>query len=409
MVTKRKKVSLKKQNQEIHLPGKLVSRETLADLRQRIKGKNIEPTPPEPKWTKLCASLQKQHELTEEQAEELTSALERLWLLPFHRYEACYPLVLFFFTQLGAVETRFAEDDDKVGLALTKAFRVLVELMLQGCSLFPAEPQYIGRVLMDAIITPTPKTLRNLLPMARLLADASSSGQCGSNHYLAQNPNEIAIYEHLLRRGRFEDVIKKSSHKFDDYSQEVTNNPSFWKEWNELKAGYKKHDFWDEYGIVRRSMLLEGNWRHGIPLPDFTTAKDSFQIAFDVFCWKWFLYGMRRARPRDIALVQKVVYTFGPYGTTIFIPGYWSFDAARDFDWSKINRLHRARGVQRQGEKLSENRKGKAEQVKRLKAAKIQAKKMGLSGTKQMDFLKDSAGLSQRTDDAQVRRLLREQ
>lgn len=38
-------------------------------------------------------------------------------------------------------------------------------------------------------------------------------------------------------------------------------------------------------------------------------------------------------------------------GKASFIPGYWSFDAARDLDWGRILELHRARGIPRQGVK----------------------------------------------------------
>ena len=156
------------------------------------------------------------------------------------------------------------------------------------------------------------------------------------------------------------------------------------------------------------SLLLEGNWRQdGLPTPDVRTPKDSFQLAFDVFCWKWFLYGMKRGKSRDIPLVQKVVYTFGPYGTTIFIRDIGALTRPAISTGRKSANSIVLVACRGRVKKLSENRKGKAGQIKRLKAANIVAKKMGLRGAKRMDFLKDSAGLNWRTDDAYVRRLLR--
>ena len=155
-----------------------------------------------------------------------------------------------------------------------------------------------------------------------------------------------------------------------------------------------------------RSPLSERNWERG-GLPNFKNPAERFQTAFDVFCWKWFLYGMERAAPRDRPLVQKIICTFGPYGTTLFIPGYWSFDAARDLDWKALGKLHKARGVPRQGEKLEQNRAELQEQAKRAQAADREAKRQGLRGEKRYSFIKLNAGLDGRTDDAQLRKLLR--
>jgi hypothetical protein len=97
-----------------------------------------------------------------------------------------------------------------------------------------------------------------------------------------------------------------------------------------------------------------------------------------------------------------------PYGTMIFIPGYWSFDPKRDLNWDKIVRLHRARGIERQGPKLGAGRQQKSAQLRKLLAAEATAKRMKLKGQPRYSFLKEKSGLSQQTDDAQVRRMLRD-
>jgi hypothetical protein len=92
----------------------------------------------------------------------------------------------------------------------------------------------------------------------------------------------------------------------------------------------------------------------------------------------------------------------------IFIPGYWSFDPKRDLNWDKILRLHRARGIERQGPKLGAGRQQKSAQLRKLLAAEATAKQMKLKGQPRYSFLKEKSGLSQQTDDAQVRHLLRD-
>jgi hypothetical protein len=387
------------------LPESLVGRAVLDLLRKRIAQEGIEPShEAEPDWNQMRVSLRDEHALSEAESDELTRALERLWLLPFHRYETCSPLVLFFYTGLPAIKRRFTTTKNRNGLVLTNGFRVMVDLLLQGCALFPGEPHHIGQELMNAIVSPADASRGPFLAIARLLA-ASAGGRWGCNHFLSENPNEIAIYEHLSRHGRYDGVLA-NAHKYESYRREVEAAPLFWREWAELKAAFKNVAFWDKSGIVRRSPSPEATWWRD-PLPDFKKPHDCFQAAFDIFCCKWFLYGMQRAKPRDKPLIQKIVYTFGPYGTSLFIPGYWSFDANRDLNWNQIQKLHRARGVQRQGEKLDSNRKESALQAKHAQHAALEAKKLGLRGEERYRFIKRKAGLDERTDDAQLRRLLR--
>lgn len=47
---------------------------------------------------------------------------------------------------------------------------------------------------------------------------------------------------------------------------------------------------------------------------------------------------------KDKPLLMKVSVNPTPYGTLIFVPRTWSFDARRDLDWGAITRLHRAAG-----------------------------------------------------------------
>lgn len=75
----------------------MISRVALDDLRARMKADGIPRSSAEPDWEALQRSLRDERGLTEAAAEELARALERLWLLPFHRYDTCAPVLLFFF------------------------------------------------------------------------------------------------------------------------------------------------------------------------------------------------------------------------------------------------------------------------------------------------------------------------
>jgi hypothetical protein len=170
-----------------------------------------------------------------------------------------------------------------------------------------------------------------------------------------------------------------------------------------MKRHFNVEKFQDSRGIIRRSLLPERNWQRPSH-PPLDVIRSRFQVAFDFFCWKWFLYGMRRDEP----LVEKLTFTLTPYGTQVFIPGYWSFDAARDIAWKEVIRLHRARGIGKQGEKVAQNRRHRSAQLQKLAAANREAQRRGLSGMARYEFLKTRAGMAQGMDDAQVRRMLRD-
>lgn len=63
----------------------------------------------------------------------------------------------------------------------------------------------------------------------------------------------------------------------------------------------------------------------------------------------------------DEPLVAKLSFSVTPFGTTVFIPGYWSFDPKRDIKWNELLSFHRSRGVKRQGEAFEPNRREREE------------------------------------------------
>jgi hypothetical protein len=352
----------------------------------------------EPDWKQVVNALN----LSPAASLELTSALKRVWILPFANVTAMTDLLLFQFTRLPDIRYRLAEKHTADGERLCALFDLLVSMSLQGFSPFPQNTTHLAQQVQKALEFPDRKRT-HLLPLLELLID-SASGQpdTGLNNTNVADPEYIILCEHERREGLPEGAWK-APYKYAEFQERLRDNAGFKKDWQTIKARFDIKNFCDRDGIIRRTKLEEGNWRQPIS-SDLSRADQNFQVVYDFFCWKWFLYGMKGDEP----LVQKLAYSMNPYGTMIFIPGYWSFDPKRDLNWDKILRLHRARGIGRQGPKLGAGRQHKSAQLKKLLAAEAAAKRMKLKGQSRYSFLKEKSGLTQQTDDSQVRRMLRD-
>ena len=132
------------------------------------------------------------------------------------------------------------------------------------------------------------------------------------------------------------------------------------------------------------------------------TIAGRFHAVFDVFCQRWNLYGMEGDKP----LLLKLTANLTPFGTMIFIPAYWSFDPKRDLNWHAITALHKARGVPKQGPKLTANQiamKHEAEQAAQLMG---EAAALGLKGGARKAWVMKQLGWDIRPDERKLRRLL---
>ena len=134
----------------------------------------------------------------------------------------------------------------------------------------------------------------------------------------------------------------------------------------------------------------------------FRTRAQRFQACFDLLCWKYCLWGVGRGRP--LLLKPSVVVT--PHGTQIFIPAYLSFDAKRDLNLGLITKLHRARGIARQGEKLSGGRMSLVAQRRIARAADREDRALKPRGNKRYAHICKRLGWLDHGDYRQVRRLL---
>jgi hypothetical protein len=375
--------------------------ETAENLRRLVKSTSaFQPhlRPDEPDWEQQVKGLN----LSPASSRELVAALKRVWILPFADVPAITDLLLFQFTNIPAIRPVLAGKKQPEGERLCALFELMVSMCLQGFSPFPQNPAHLAQQIQKALESPKQKRA-HLLPLLDLLIEpVTGQPDTGLNNANVADAEFIILCEHERREGLSEGAWK-APFKYTEFQERVRENAGFQKDWQAIKTRFAVDDFRDQGGIIRRSKLEEGNWRQPIS-SDLSQTDHNFQVVFDFFCWKWFLYGMKGDEP----LVQKLAYSMNPYGTMIFIPGYWSFDPKRDLNWDKILRLHRARGIGRQGPKLGAGRQQKSAQLKKMLAAETIARQMNLKGQARYSFLKEKSGLSQQTDDAQVRRMLRD-
>jgi len=351
----------------------------------------------EPDWTSELAKLR----LPKKAQEHLVAELKLLWILPFADVPAVRELLLFKYTELPKVEKKVKDQKKEKDLRFCALFRLLTRMALQGSSLFPQNATHLAK-RVQFVLSSAPNEAVLLEPLLDLLILESAKSDTGLNFETAADLARVVESEHQRREGVAEQGWKAHD-KFDLHRQEVVESPRFKQDWDSIKRHFDIQKFRDSRGIIRRSPIPERNWQRPTQ-PALDVTRDRFQVAFDFFCWKWFLYGMRGDEP----LVEKLTYTLTPFGTQIFIPGFWSLDYVRDINWGAVLKLHRARGIPKQGKKAAQNAKERQEQLARLIKANQEAKQRGIKGAARDTFLKQQAGLAPETDDSQVRRLLRD-
>jgi hypothetical protein len=91
----------------------------------------------------------------------------------------------------------------------------------------------------------------------------------------------------------------------------------------------------------------------------------------------------------------------------IFIPAYWSFDPKRDLNWYAITALHKARGVLKQGPKLSANQLAQKREAEHAAQLMAEAAGRGLKGEARTSWVMQQLGWDSRTDERKLRRLLK--
>jgi hypothetical protein len=307
----------------------------------------------------------------------LQNDLKRLEALAYHRLESSKDLVRRFH--------RFRRVDHR---DLDRLQR-LRDWVLVPITLWPIDIEGLFRAALDHAAAGKPLDKQMILLIDLLPLPPSNRTQ-----------RAVSEHEHSVQHGNYEPLIR-ARHKYDQIESQLSRDPMFQEQWNSIKACFDVKDFADHKGIIRRRFVTERSMREHWPFR-WTKTEDRFQTVFDVFCQRWHLYGMRRDRP----LLLKLTANLTPFGTMIFIPAYWSFDPKRDLNWRAITTLHKARGVPKQGTKLSANQlAGRLEATRARRLWKeVAARK--LKGEARISWVLKELGWDSRTDERQLRRIL---
>ena len=209
----------------------------------------------------------------------------------------------------------------------------------------------------------------------------------------------VAEHELNIQKGNYENLVKTQA-KYAQNELTIKNDPELRRHWADIKDAFDIRVWQDHKGVIRRSMSVERNLR----LP-FTVNMEQphavFQAAFDAFCLRWNLYGMRHDEP----LLLKLAVHLTPYGTMIHIPAYWSFDPKRDIRWDAIAKLHRARVSRRQGVALAEGVAKRMKEAEKLRQLDLEVQRLGLKGEKKHAFLCKGLDWDARTSAKRLSRL----
>ena len=315
---------------------------------------------------------------------------------PFCDPKEAKPLLHFLFEKLPGLLEKDPISDTRL---LAEAFAWTCFAFWQCGSAFPSFPENYAACLHKALRQPAKKRNPAAIVLARLLVPANDTkdGRCGFNQLTLSQPEFICESERLIHAGRYEDYLK-AKEKYDEYEDALSRSAEFLTDWQQIKDSFPEQVRATK--TIRRTLILERNWeRDGAQFDD---ASQSFQAVFDLFCWKYYLWAMEGDQPQ--LLKASVVFT--PLGTQIFIPGYLSFDPKRDLDFGKVAKLHRARGVSRQGPGFSEGRKVTAKMKVLAKQADQEAREKRLKGDKRYAFICQRLKLGDHGDYRQIKRLL---
>jgi hypothetical protein len=238
----------------------------------------------------------------------------------------------------------------------------------------------------------------DFVPLANEMLSSLNLGHTLNEHHklilksLAPAPDPtriegIASFEHTVEAGKY-DVLVKQWEKYEETSNRLLSDPELVKAWRAIKTRFSIKKFQNKRGIIRRSMIMERNFRQGWD-GKLDSERSRFQAAFDAMCHRWQLYGMEFDKP----LPLKLTINPTPHGLLLMIPGLWSLDVRRDIDWAFVHRLHRSYGAHKQGPKLSKARKEIDEEAKRAYVLSVEAKKLGLRGSRRTEFIMKQSSL----------------
>lgn len=319
--------------------------------------------------------------------------------LPFCDRESGQSLIEFLLSKLPGL---LHKDASTATVGLAEAFGWACLAFWQCGSGFPSFAENYAQFLHDQLNLRAGERTPEAGVIAGFLQGQAGTEKtdvaCGFNRLKLADPQVVRDSERLIHEGRYEDYLK-AGEKYEEYEMLLRVSSEFQADWQQIKTTFRSQV--RKQSLVHRTLIPERNWERGDGA-SFKDIKGRFQAVFDLFCWKYYLWGMRGDEP----LLLKASVVFTPFGTQIFIPGYLSFDPKRDLDFGKITQLHRARGIQRQGPGFSIGRKELAELKLKAKVAFEEAKRLKLKGDKCYEFVCGEIGFSDSVDYRRLRRLL---
>jgi hypothetical protein len=303
--------------------------------------------------------------------------LKRLQALAYHRADWAEEAL-----------RRYYAATPKLDAAQAQSLRRLYNWMFVPITLWPFNIQDVLEDCLAAL-----EKVKRLTPRHRLLID-----------FLPDPPDEticaaVATHELHVQKGTYENIVRTQA-KYAQNELANKTNPELRRQWKRLRAAFDVRLYRDYKGVIRRTMGAERNLR-----PSFSVncrRRDNvFQAAFDAFCLRWNLYGMRNDEP----LLLKLAVNLTPYGTMIHIPAYWSFDPKRDICWEAIAKLHRARVPGRQGSALAAGLVQRMQDAAKLRRLDREARCRRLKGEERHEFLCAGLGWVPRTSPRRLSRL----
>jgi len=221
---------------------------------------------------------------------------------------------------------------------------------------------------------------------------------------LPEPPDEIicaatADHELHVQKGIYENLVKSQA-KYDQKEQTIKNDPELRRQWAAIKVVFDVRAYQEHKGVIRRTMSVERNLRPSFSV-NLRRQDDAFHAAFDAFCLRWNLLGMKYDQP----LLLKLTVNLTAYGTMIHIPAYWSFDPKRDIKWDAIAKLHRVRVPGRQGAALAEGVAKRRQEAEKLRQLDLEVRSRKMKGEKRHGLICKGLGWDERTSPKRISRL----
>lgn len=281
--------------------------------------------------------------------------------------------------------TLFPKDASESFRKTAEAYARFVFAFWQSKNAFIPFPQDYAAFLKKALCGEISLLDPSVCTIAELTGTRTKKGECGFNTFIFRDAEMLRATTWLARCGNYEDFLTETARKkYEEFERALTGSKEFSRDWEMLKTLYPDYKKLGREFVLHRRQVNERGWSRGSGTP-FESLADGFRAAFDLFCWKYYLWGMDLVK--DVPLLLKPSVNVTPFGTQIFIPAYMSYDARRDFNHAKIAKLHRAKGVRRQGVAFSEARIENTNLAKRAQKLYADGKQLGFRGNALLDFV----------------------